>query len=425
MKSIPTRLYLFLALMVPIMLTSCQDKIVQTYQANVPQYQSLEDWRQTTFELSEARTLDRPGKIYVYHQYLLVNELYEGVHIFDNSNPANPVQLGFLQVLANVDMAVKDNVLYLDSYRDLLAFDISDIGNPSYLGRAEDVFSFRDYGYLAGYDQNYPMVYVDETKGVVVGWAIEEITEETQTGYHGDWLYTMDFSAANVSNESASLGGIGQAGSTARFAIYQNALYTLETFELGTFDISNRVPVHQGDIGINRVGETLFPAQEHLFIGTNTGMMIFNLANPLAPVHRSDYNHVMACDPVVVDGNRAYVTLASGRFCGGNSDVLDVIDISNLDQPSLIRSYPMTNPKGMGLANELLFLCDGPDGLKVFDRSDDNAIDQNQLAHFPNITTNDVIPVGNVLIMTAEEGIYQYDFSNVNNITQLSLISVQ
>jgi hypothetical protein len=36
-----------------------------------------------------------------------------------------------------------------------------------------------------------------------------------------------------------------------------------------------------------------------------------------------------------------------------------------------------------------------------------------------------LIPFNNVLMMIAEEGIYQYDYSNVNNIRELSFLPVK
>lgn len=421
--------YLLLIFVALIGLSSCQDRVVQTYEANTPIYQSLEEWRQTQFQMEGPRALEHPGKIYIYNNYLIVNELYRGVHFFDNTNPSSPTALGFLPVLANADIAIKDNVMYLDTYLDLLAFDITDIQNPTFLGRAMDVFEFVSVGYLEGYNPNYPMAMVDPSQGIVVGWEISKVTEEVQNNWGG--CFGCDLAMEGFVNTTSSsaganfIGGQGVAGSTARFAIYENALYTLQSWELDVFDISDRVPVYQRSESTRWNSETLFPAQGHLFIGTTNGMLIYNLDNPLAPVFRSSYDHIVACDPVVVSGDRAYVTLASLRDCGQGDNLLEVIDISNLNFPRLINQYDMTGPRGLGLDGNTLFICDGDDGLKVYDRSDDFDIDNNQLAHFPAINTYDVIPYQNVLLMTSGEGIYQYDYSNVNQITQLSLIPVQ
>lgn len=43
---------------------------------------------------------------------------------------------------------------------------------------------------------------------------------------------------------------------------------------------------------------------------------------------------------------------------------------------------------------------------------------------YANINAFDVIPVGNVLVLIGDDGLYQYDYSNVQNISLLSSILV-
>lgn len=74
---------------------------------------------------SEPQELINPGKIYHKHPYIYINERYKGVHVINNSNPANPVNEGFIRVPGCLDMAVKGDILYLDNAVDLVAFDLS------------------------------------------------------------------------------------------------------------------------------------------------------------------------------------------------------------------------------------------------------------------------------------------------------------
>jgi hypothetical protein len=83
----------------------------------------------------------------------------------------------------------------------------------------------------------------------------------------------------------------------------------------------------------------------------------------------------------------------------------------------------MTEPKGLGIDNKKLFICD--DGLKIFKADDPMTIMANKLAHYKGMAGYDLIPFNNVLMMIAEEGIYQYDYSNVNNIRELSFLPVK
>src|SRR5690606_36539851 len=56
--------------------------------------------------------INATGKIYIYKDYLFINEPTKGVHIFNNANPSKPIPISFLPISGNVDMAVKDDVLY-------------------------------------------------------------------------------------------------------------------------------------------------------------------------------------------------------------------------------------------------------------------------------------------------------------------------
>lgn len=406
-----------------VLLQSCADKSIRIFEANTPVYQSFEEFRATSFAMEGARQLQRPGKIYIYGPYLFVNELMEGVHIFNNSSPANPINMGFLPVHANMDLAVNNNILYLDSYTDLLAFDISDPGAPRFLSRVENVFNFDQHGLLPSYNFNYPATGVHAEQGVVTGWKVEKVTEEAND-YYRYYSSSNAFDLTSGGMESAANpGGAGIGGSTARFTVWDNHLYTLEPWELGVFSLSGE-PVHLRDIRLNRFSETLFPTDGRLFIGTTTGMLIYDLGNPGDPAFISDYDHWNSCDPVVVQGDKAFVTLSTGRTCGGNQNVLQIVDLSNINNPTQIHSFDMTNPKGLGVDGETLFLCDGPDGLKVFDKTDLSDIPANQISHFPGITSADVIPLNGTLLMTSQEGIFQYDYTDLSNIVQISHIAI-
>jgi hypothetical protein len=424
MNRIHTKISLLALLLVSVaLLQGCADKTVRIYEANVPVYQSLQEFRATVPSFEAPRQLHRPGKIYIYGQYLLVNEMMEGIHFFDNSNPSSPINLGFLPVLANMDLAVNDHVLYVDNYYDLLAFDITDPRAPRLTARVNDVFRFNQYGLFPSYNAGYPALGVDESQGIVISWKIEKTTEDVNTNYYWAYNSTMIDFASPMTGAEANIGGAGIGGSTARFTVWDNFLYTLEPNELGVFSL-NGTPVHLRDIQLNRNSETLFPAEGRLFIGTTTGMMIYSLQDGANPQFISDYNHFLSCDPVVVQGDKAFVTLSTGRTCGGNVNSLEVIDLSNIVSPTLLYSYDMTNPRGLGVDGDLLFLCDGPDGLKVFDKSDLSAIPANQISIFPNIESADVIPYNGTLIMTSAEGIFQYDYTDPANIVQLSQILV-
>ncbi len=48
----------------------------------------------------------------------------------------------------------------------------------------------------------------------------------------------------------------------------------------------------------------------------------------------------------------------------------------------------------------------------------------NKLAHFQEMDGLDVIPYNNVLMMIADDGIYQYDYTDVKKIKLLSVLPI-
>jgi hypothetical protein len=120
-----------------------------------------------------------------------------------------------------------------------------------------------------------------------------------------------------------------------------------------------------------------------------------------------------------VDGRYAYVTLRTGQTCGGGTaNVLQVIDLTSLSKPVLARAYPMTNPGGLGVDNNRLYVCDA--GLRVFDTKQAPVL--TQLEHF-STTITDVIPNGDYLLAIGPGGLYQYRLGGAS-LQQVSLLSI-
>lgn len=221
--------------------------------------------------------------------------------------------------------------------------------------------------------------------------------------------------------------GAGVGGSTARFTVSGNVLYMVSSTALQAYDISNSSDPKKGmqtQLGFGV--ETIFPYQDNLFIGTQTGMYIYDIKQPNTPKYVSRYAHIFSCDPVVVQGKYAYVTLRNGTTCRTQStstNQLEVIDISNLANPKMISSYPMTNPRGLGVDGSLLFVGEGDYGLRVLDISKPDV--PRELQYFRDVKTYDVIPTQKRLIVTGPTGIYQYGYADTNELKLLSQIPVE
>ncbi len=86
------------------------------------------------------RMVLNPGKIYTFKNFILLNEKYKGIHVYDNSSPELPQNVGFIKIPGCIDMAVKDSILYADNAVDLIAVDIKNVKSPKVVKRIVEVF---------------------------------------------------------------------------------------------------------------------------------------------------------------------------------------------------------------------------------------------------------------------------------------------
>ncbi len=360
---------------------------------------SLEEFKNSV-DIITPVPIDESGKIYAYQDLIFVNDKYKGVHVIDNSDPTAPRKVAFIKIAGNVDISIKDNYLYADSLTDLIVLDISDIDNIRIVNRLEnvlrdnviwpmeaDIFEYDGWG-----DPNQ----------VLIGW---EVTTERRL------VEALQMRFENVLMMDAAANSIGQGGSLARFKIVGDFLYAVDNHSINVFDITDLGnPQDLEDVFAGFDIETIFNQGDHLFLGSRSGMYIYDITNPAQPGFVSEFQHGTACDPVVVDGDYAYVTLRGGNNCGATESGLFVIDIADLSNPELLKFYPMEEPYGLGVKDDRVFVCDGSFGLKVFDKS--NVPDLTQVQHFQDITTFDVIPLSQHLLMVGEEVLHQYTYSN-------------
>ena len=363
------------------------------------------------------RPIDESGKIYTYKDYIFINDKYEGIHIIDNRNPQQPVKIGFIKIPGNVDISVKDDYLFADSLADLVVIDISNIENIRLVSRLENVLQSNIFFPFEA-DIVEGTTYDYETE-VIVGW--ETTTERrliSEVENRGDGgIFLNDMAVAESTN-----GGTGQGGSLARFKIVEDYLYAVDSHNINVFNISDLDnPQALEDVYAGFDIETIFYNGNYLFLGSMRGMYIYDITDPAAPSKVSEFEHGTACDPVVVDGDYAYVTLRGGSWCGATESGLFIVDISDIANPELAVQYPMDEPYGLGIKDEKLFICDGASGLKVYDKTDINNL--KELNHFEDIVTFDVIPLESHLIMVGDEILYQYEYldDGIKLISQIGL----
>ncbi len=223
----------------------------------------------------------------------------------------------------------------------------------------------------------------------------------------------------------------GVGGSYARFIIVGEFMYVVDEENLITFDVSEAdKPVEVDRQVVGERIESIFNFQDKLFIGSGQGLFIYEILESGFPNRLSATNYfefeIFPCDPVVANATYAYVTLNAKRRidnpCGGdfevNANLLKIFDISDAENPRLLAEYDMFAPKGVGLDGETLFVCDDTQGLKVFNVSDPLNIER--IAHINNFTAFDVIPLDGLLLVVGPTNVYEFDYTDLDNITLIS-----
>jgi hypothetical protein len=226
------------------------------------------------------------------------------------------------------------------------------------------------------------------------------------------------------SEDSSDYGPVsdsGKGGSLARYAISENALYVVTEHDLVVFDITDPSgTTHIKSLQIGLDVETIFPYNNFLFIGSQSAMYLYDISDRLDPQYLSGYSHFTSCDPVVVQGDVAYVSLRGRTDCNvGMEDLIEKIDVSNVRFPRNLKTTKnVLSPYGLGVKGDVLFVCQGENGLRLFNANTLTVIRD------MDVHAYDVIVDGEYLILTGDEGIYQYDITDEKQPEFLSLITV-
>lgn len=334
-------------------------------------------------------TEDYPPKIYLIDSLLIRTNPLAGTRIYHVADPENVFLVSEMHLEGNRDVAVSAGIMYADMNRDLAVVDLRDPAHPAVLDTIFNVFD------------RYDFMPVDDI-------ALRD--------HHWGQCGCNNFTAADATSQSS-----GSGGSLARFVIVDDYLYCIDFSTLKSFDISTpERPQFKSEIPVNWEIETLFSYQNYLIIGGQRGMYIYDISNPDVPVQVSQFVHARACDPVVVENDTAYVTLRDGTSCGAAEDQLDIIDVSDIAQPQLLKVVPLHNPYGLAVRHRLVFVCDGRAGLKILDTTDLDAIAE--IGRIENIYPYDVILQDELLFVTAQAGLYIYDVTDPTNPRLLSSI---
>lgn len=401
---------IFIVMGIVLLFSACSkdttNKLTKTYIIYSPVYKAKSAVL-AAINGSASQSIEHAGKIYIKDNFIYLNEVNKGIHIIDNSNKARPVQIAFLSIPGNLDIAIKGNTLYADMYSDLLALDITDIRHVKISSTINNFFTGRVYvnGHSANLDDKIAVDWTQKDTTV----AIDEVPDNCN-------FCELDLASANGAKAAT-----GVAGSMAGMVLMNDYLYAItEMHSVGIVDISNAAsPKLESNFFAGFDLQTIFPFQNKLFLGSAVGMFMYDVSNPKQPVSLGEFTHGRACDPVITDGNYAYVTLHAGDGCGGNVNALHVIDVKDLLHTALVKTYELTKPTGLCKDGNLLFICDNT-AVKVYNAANPGKLQL--LQQIPSKEPYDIIAADHKAMVVSNNGLYQYDYSNVNNIRLLSFL---
>ncbi len=152
---------------------SCENKEQDLIVAGMkPVYISAEEVR--NLNTTGPVAIQEAGKIYTKGNLLFINDRGRGVHVFDNSDPAAPQAISFINIPRNFDIAIKDNILYADNGPDLIAVDISNPENAQLTKRIENAYADELVVFPPDYEGYFECV--DSERGIVLDWEMTQLT---------------------------------------------------------------------------------------------------------------------------------------------------------------------------------------------------------------------------------------------------------
>lgn len=136
------------------------DPVTNDYAAVIISRSELED----AVEALPPQDVIQSGKIYIKDNFMFINEVNKGFHVYNYSNPQNPVKIGFIQIPGATDLAIRNNIIYINQAVDLVTLTYNQTDNSiTVSNRNRNVFPTKlsPQGFEAYVNEN--MIVIDWT----------------------------------------------------------------------------------------------------------------------------------------------------------------------------------------------------------------------------------------------------------------------
>ena len=141
---------------------------------NKPVYAAFSGVKTISYSTT-ALPVVNPGNIYVKDNIIFQVELGKGIHVIDNSIPAQAHRVGFINVSGNSQLSIKGNYLYSNNYDDLVVIDIRDVNNVHEANRVYGAFPEGKFYYYLSQPEETGYYQCIKYDSVVVGWVKDSI----------------------------------------------------------------------------------------------------------------------------------------------------------------------------------------------------------------------------------------------------------
>lgn len=139
-----------------------------------PVYEAVTVAKQISYS-AQKQPIAQAGNIYAFGNYIFQVDVGRGIHVIDNTVPAQAERIGFITVNGCAQLSIKGQYLYTNSIADLVTLDISDPANVREVSRVPNAFPLFQY--------NYPLAQPEESgyyecpvyDSVVVGWVKDSV----------------------------------------------------------------------------------------------------------------------------------------------------------------------------------------------------------------------------------------------------------
>ncbi|MGL1933842.1 MAG: hypothetical protein OCD01_02420 [Fibrobacterales bacterium] len=374
-----------------------------------------------------AVTPKNEGVTLLSGHWKLVNEANEGIHVYDNSDPVNPVYVTFIAIPGNRDFVIKNNTLLANSYETLLALDFT---TPTAVTLLKDIPEIlindkyrrmpivsQDSGFVSGVNE------VRTTEVYCRNELYPTVYNESSNEFYFEEMYSLDYYEGNDYDmiepmmpyfEEESNGAMFALGEEYLYAVSQEVMVTINVQD----ETSPKYLSKSEVFGWNVMSVTI--SHDLLFVSGYDMVSVIDVSRPGNPGVSTALPGVTYCDELLFVGEYLYAASGGNERCYSRNDGITVVNISDKSEPLIEETYSMDGPTDIEIVNGYLYACDGRAGFKIFTVE---GSELNLITQLDTIIVETVSVVEGIATLTSEDGVYTYDVTDPENPVELSFTS--